>query len=112
MLFPCVAGSINALRNFDLGRCSIRPTQQDRYAAFGTDNPEAEDHFLSLLNLETLRKSILENPLVCYTRVSEHVSDVKWLNDSSVLASTGKGNLKLFSFDSEKNEIKHVGQFP
>lgn len=50
------------------------------------------------------------DPVLCYTRVSEHLSDVKWLNDSTILGATGRGNLKLFKFNEEARTVKHIGQ--
>lgn len=104
------SGSEYDFKNYELGRCSIRPTQQDRFVAVGTDNPEAKEHFLNLLNAEVMLEDARADSFVCFTKVSEHCSDVKWLNTSTVLASTGKGNLKLFSFDADKKEINHIGQ--
>jgi hypothetical protein len=50
------------------------------------------------------------DPVVTYTSVSEHMSDVKWLNATTILTATGKGNLKLFQFDEAAKSLKHVGQ--
>lgn len=104
------AGSTHDFKLFELGRCSLRPTKQDRFAAVGTDNPEAKENFLSLVDLDVMRQSARDDPVLCYTRVSEHLSDVKWLNDSTILAATGKGNLKLFKFNQQEKTVKHIGQ--
>jgi hypothetical protein len=51
---------------------------------------------------------IHEDPVVCYTRIDEHVSDLHWLTGDRMLGSTGKGNLRLFSFNGET--VEHTCQ--
>lgn len=101
------AGSSHDFARFSVGsRPSVRAGS--RHIAFGTDDPEATQHFLSIVDGDTLHKSVRGDPLMSYISVSEHLSDVKWLNSSTLLAATGSGNLKLFQFTG--GEIKHVGQ--
>lgn len=81
-----------------------------RHIAVGNDDPEATQHFLSVVDGDVMMKDATKDPVVCYTSVSEHMSDVKWLNTDTVLAATGRGNLKLFSFKEAERTITHVGQ--
>lgn len=81
----------------------------DPFLVVGSDNPEATQHFLSIVDADSMLTSS-HDPVVCYTQVSEHMSDTKWLNANTVLAATGQGNLKLFAFNSVTRTIKHIGE--
>jgi len=105
-VFAC-AGSMHDFQHYELGRVATRAS--DRHCAVGTDSPEAAQHFLSILDAEALLSDVRADPVVCYTRVSEHVSDIKWLNAETLLGATGKGNLKLFQFDAAAKTVKHIG---
>lgn len=86
---------------------AVRPG--DRHIAIGTDDPEATQHFLSIVDAEIALNDIAKDPVVCHLPVSDHMSDVKWLNASTLLAATGKGNLKLFEFHQQNKALKHIG---
>ena len=106
--FLCI-GSTRDLKLFELGRASVRMTNADPFLVVGSDNPEATQHFLSIIDADSMLTSS-NDPVVCYTAVPEHMSDTKWLNANTVLAATGKGNLKLFAFNSVTRTIKHIGE--
>jgi hypothetical protein len=97
--------------DFDKFSVSSRAPVRSNYIAVGTDEPEAKQHYLSIINGHTMLHEGRQDPAVCYTQVSEHIPDLRWLNDSTLLAATGKGNLKLFHFDEGKSTIKHVGKY-
>jgi hypothetical protein len=97
--------------DFDKFSIASRAAVRANYIALGTDEPEAKHHFLSILSGEKLLNDITANPVVCYTPVMEHISDTRWLNDSTLLTATGRGNLKLFHFDEGNGTIKHVGKY-
>jgi len=102
------AGSTHNFQHFELGRSDVRVG--DRHIAVGTDNPESAQHFLSIIDGDIMRKNARDDPVLCYTRVSEHMSDVRWLNADTLLAATGKGNLRLFHFDQSAETVKHIGK--
>jgi hypothetical protein len=102
------AGSTHDFQHFELGRSDVRVG--GRHIAVGTDNPESVQHFLSIIDGDIMRKSARDDPVLCYTRVPEHLSDVRWLNADTLLAATGKGNLKLFHFDQSAETVKHIGK--
>lgn len=97
--------------DFDRFSTAAKPAlcMDDGYIAFGTDEPEATQHFLSIIDGERLTTSAVKDPLVCYVPVPEHMSDVKWLNSHTLLAATGKGNLKLFEFKAADKALRHIG---
>jgi len=80
--------------------------------AVGTDSPEAAHHFLCIIDGEILCKTARDDPVLCYVRVSEHVSDLRWLDSETLLASTGKGNMMLFRFDKGASTLSHIGKRP
>ena len=95
------------MENFELARAAVRPGG-NRNVAVATDSPEAGKHFLSVVDAQTILAS--ENPVVCDLQVSEHISDIKWLNAETLLGACGRGNLKLFKFDAAAKTLKHIGQ--
>jgi hypothetical protein len=97
--------------DFDKFSVASRASVRANYIAVGTDGPDAKKHFLSVINGHTMLHNGREDPVVCYTPVSEHVSNTRWLNDSTLLTATGRGNLKLFHFDEGNGTIKHVGKY-
>ena len=76
--------------------------------AIGMDDPDDKEFFLMCLDPEILRHRALDNPLVAYTRFSEHMSSTRWLNHSYLLCATGKGNLNIFKFDRPANTLTQV----
>lgn len=100
----CCVGSTHDFSHFELGR----PTVRGNLFAVATDTPEASQHFLAVMSAKTVLSDIRDDPLVCYTRIDEHVSDLHWLTGDRLLGATGKGNLKLFSFDGET--VEHTCQ--
>lgn len=103
MLSFCT-GSLHNFSHFELGR----PTIRGDLFAVATDTPEACQHFLTVMNAQSMLNDIHEDPVVCYTRIDEHVSDLHWLTGDRMLGSTGKGNLRLFSFNGET--VEHTCQ--
>jgi len=95
----------SSLEQFSLGCASVR----GQYIAVGTDNPEASQHFLTVVDAEVMLTKGQKEPVLCTTPVSEHISDVHWLNANTILCATGKGNLNLYHFDQEAKTLKHVG---
>lgn len=81
-----------------------------RHIAVGTDEPDATQHFLSIIDGELLLNDMRSDSVVCYLPVPEHMSDVKWLNSTTLLAATGKGNLKLFEFKAQEKSLRHIGE--
>lgn len=84
------------------------PAVQGQLIATGTDDPEAKEHFLKIVNGETMLSNATLDPVVSSLPVPEHMSDVKWLNSSMLVAACGKGNLRLFNYSD--NALKHIGQ--
>lgn len=80
-----------------------------QYIAIGTDEPDATQHFLTISDAEILGGTISEDLVACYAIVSEHMSDVKWLDATTLLAATGRGNLKQFKFDQAAKTLQHIG---
>jgi len=105
MMFVRCSGSKHDFSHFELGR----PTVRGDLFAVATDTPEASQHFLAVVDATVMRRSARDDPLICYTPVDEHVSDLHWLTEEVLIGSTGKGNLKLFEFDGKT--VKHTGQF-
>jgi hypothetical protein len=100
------AGNKHDFARFGL---SSRTPVRRQYICAGTDEPDADQHYLSIIDGETLRKDAKADPVICYARSSEHMSDIKWLNDGTILAATGKGNLKLFHFNEDLKSVQHAG---
>lgn len=89
---------------------SSKPAVRGQYIATGTDDPDAKQHFLAIVDGELLLNDITKPPIVAYLPSDQHFADVKWLDSTTLIAATGQGNLKLFQFDAEKKALKHVGQ--
>jgi hypothetical protein len=83
----------------------------EQHIAVGTDSPKAANHFLSVLDGESILQDSSRDAVVCSTAVSEHLSDVKWLDATNVIAATGTGNLKVFHFDLASRSIRHGGEW-
>jgi hypothetical protein len=95
--------------DFDRFSAGARPAVQGAYIATGTDDPESNQNYLSVINRHSLLGDIRDDAVVSYVSVPEHMSDVKWLDANTLLAATGKGNLKLFNFDSNKRTLGLIG---
>ena len=77
--------------------------------AIGTDEPAAKEHFLVCISSQAMMDGLREDPVLAYLKVSEHMSDVKWVNETTLLAATGKGNFKLFRFAQQPDRLEYIG---
>lgn len=101
-------GSTHDFVHFELGRATKCPVAGSTLIAVATDTPEASQHFLAVLDAETMLKSARGDPLVCYLRLDQHLSDLRWLTDEMLIGCAGEGDIRLFQFDGQK--VVHKGQ--
>ena len=93
----------------EFGRPAVLPG--NRHVAVGTDNPDSINHFLTILDGSKLSSSGMKSfgetgsPVLCSTPMPAHVSDLRWLQQDRLLVVTGKGDLRIFRFDSSSDKL-------
>jgi hypothetical protein len=107
---PCMhPGNTYDFQRFSLGTRAWNRTGE-RHIVVGTDDPDAMQHFLCILDGNVMLQSARDDPVVCYVQVPEHMSDTRWLNANTVLCATGEGRLRLFRFDSAARTLRPAGE--
>jgi len=90
------------LSDFTLGA----PAALGSFILCGTDNPDAKQHFLVNLNVDTLIGSMRQNPVAHYLSVSSRVCFVQWASPRTCVCAIGEGSMILVTITEDgKMEI-------
>jgi len=109
--FALIGLTHNFARFSNGNRPAVHPTGE--FVAVGTDNPDALQHFLSILSGPRLESSARGNVLQCYVPLLEYMTDAQWLDSNTVLTASGRGNLNVYHFNTttESASLQVVGQY-
>lgn len=97
------------IESFRLGRPAINHDWQD-HLMVGTDDPNAEDHFLLCLSTKRLTGHIDKNPIVHHVQVNEPIRDIKHVTNNSTLVALETG-FHVFKVNQDKEIVHGTGLY-
>jgi len=96
--------SLDQLGTFSL----CRPAIYQRYAMIATDDSEAPDHFLMCIDTQLMQDDGKADPIVECVPVSEHIRDIRWIANDTILCASGDGHILVYSV-SDDRKLKFRG---